>query len=408
MQSRCTYRIISIQLFVLSVFLFAQLYFNSLKAQPTVLFKPIIQGLNKPIDVRSANDGSGRLFICEQAGLIKIYKNGNLLPKPFLDLRNVVQRGKEYSGLYCVAFPLDYKKSNFFFVHYINRSGNTIIARYQASKVNPDSAIANSQAILFTIRGKSTGGEHMGDMQFAKDGHLYISLNDGSYYNNTTDFAQDGKSLLGKILRLDVLVKDPPYYKIPEDNPFINNPKIRPEIWAFGLRDAWRWSFDRLNGNMWITDVGGDKWEEVNVRTPNQPFGVNFGWPCYEGNSIFDTTHCAGKRKYTFPLFVYPHINNSSAEVITGGYVYRGSAYPTMQGYYICADYTWGYVWKIIPDGLGGINVYKQSGLPIGIVGFGEDENSELYAASLLDGTIYKVQTTTDELPIVSLDKNLE
>ena len=408
MQNPCTYRIITIQLFVLSIFLFAQLYFTSLKAQPTILFKPIIQGLNKPIDVRSANDGSGRLFICEQIGLIKIYKNGALQPKPFLDIRNVVQRGKEYAGLYCVAFPLDFKKSNFFFVFYINRSGNTIIARYQASNINPDSAIANSEVILFAIPGKRTGGPHMGDMHFARDGRLFISLNDGSFYSNTTDFAQDGKSLLGKILRLDIVVKDSPYYKIPDDNPFINNPKIRDEIWAFGLRDAWRWSFDSKTGNMWIADVGGDKWEEVNIRTPNQPFGVNFGWPCYEGNSVFDTMGCGKMKRYTFPIFSYPHLNNTSAEVITGGYVYRGNNYPSMQGYYICADYTWGYVWKIISDGQGGVNAYKQSGLPLGIVGFGEDENKELYAASLSDGTIYNVQTTTAELPIASSSKILE
>jgi glucose/arabinose dehydrogenase len=408
MQTPCNFRISCMHVYMLLLFFSAAFYSTQLKGQPQIIFSPLIQNLNSPIDIKNAGDGSGRLFISEQGGVIKIYKNGRLLKKPFLDISNLVQQGRQYSGLYCVAFPLDYKKSNFFFVHYVNRSGNTIIARYQASKANPDSAILNSQAILITIRGKGTGGSHMGDMHFAKDGHLYISLNDGSFYSNTTDFAQDGKSLLGKILRLDVQVKDSPYYKIPEDNPFINNPKIRHEIWAFGLRDAWRWSFDRLNGNMWIPDVGGDKWEEINIRTPNQPFGVNFGWPCYEGNDIFDTTGCAAKGKYVFPLFTYPHTNDSSAEVITGGYVYRGNAYPSMQGYYICADYTWGNVWKIIPDGVGGINVYEQSGLPTGIVGFGEDENSELYAVSLSNGTIYKVQTTTDELPIASLDKNLE
>lgn len=162
---------------------------------------------------------------------------------------------------------------------------------------------------------------------------------------------------------------------------------------------------------MWITDVGGDKWEEVNRRTPNQLMGANFGWPCYEANEPFDTAGCGNKGKYVFPLFSYPHASATSAEVITGGYVYRGTAYPALQGYYICMDYTWGYVWKLKPNSQGGVNAYKQTGLPLAIVGFGEAENGELYAVSLLNGTVYQVQATTPpmdkSLPVSSISSDL-
>lgn len=406
MQKPCNLSI-QAKLFCLTFCCFCSIFFYSadVKAQPQLVFKPLVQNLNLPIDIRNARDGSGRIFVSEQGGLIKIFKNGNMLSKPFLDLRKIVQQGKEYSGLYCIEFSPDYKRSGFFFVFYINNDGNTILARYQVSSSNPDSALANSGVTLITILGKGTGGAHMGDMHFAKDGYLYISFNDGSFYSKTTEYAQNGQSLLGKMLRLDISVKAPPYYRIPPDNPFINNPKIRNEIWAFGLRNAWRWSFDAKNGNIWIADVGGDKWEEVNVRSPKQPTGINFGWPCYEGNDTFDISRCGNINRYTFPIFTYPHLSNTSAEVLTGGYVYRGKAYPALQGYYICADYTWGNAWKIAQSGQG-ITVYEQSGLPLSIVGFGEDENKELYAVSLLGGTFYKIEATQgSEVPIASIAK---
>jgi len=382
--------------FTMSLSFCFSLFFSSLAAQPQLILTPLIQNLDRPIDIRSAGDGSGRLFICEQGGLIKIYKNGALLSKPFLDLRSIVEGDREYPGLYCIAFAPDYITSRFFFVYYVNEDNFTILARYQTSRTNPDSAIASSGVVLLSIDGRGTGGAHTGDMHFARDGYLYISFNDGSFYGKTTKFAQDGQSLLGKMLRLNVRVQNAPYYSIPADNPFVNNSAVRDEIWALGLRNIWRWSFDRRTSNLWMADVGGDKWEEVNVRTPGQPTGVNFGWPCYEGNAVFDTTGCGSRANYVFPVWEYPHINAASAEVITGGYVYRGAAYPALQGYYICADYTTGNAWKIIRNA-GVINAYLQTGLPTGLVDFGEDENGELYTASLSTGIVYRVQATATE-----------
>jgi glucose/arabinose dehydrogenase len=286
-----------------------------------------------------------------------------------------------------LAFPPDYEKSQTFFVFYTDKNNSAIIAQYKASKTNPDSAIVNSRSVLLSIPGKG----HLGDLQFDKNGYLYITICDNSYYNRTTNFAQDGTLLLGKMLRLNVNISTPPYYSIPPDNPYVNNPNVRHEIWSFGLRNAWRWSFDK-NGDMWIPDVGGDNWEEVNVETPTKSKGANYGWPCYEGNASLITDGCGSKSGYVFPVFTYPHNTINGGHVIIGGFVYRGNAYPAMSGYYICVDFDSSRAWKIKPNGSGGWNVYLQKDVPTGIESFGEGEDGELYAASI-NGTVYRVQT---------------
>lgn len=169
---------------------------NKASAQPQLIFTPVIEGLILPIAVRNAGDGSGRLFICEQRGLIKIYKNGILLSTPFLDLTSVVKSSGEYAGLYSIAFAPDYIRSRLFFVYYVNKDGRTVLARYQTSKTNPDSALASSEIIVLKIEGKGSTSAHTGDMHFGKDGYLYISFNDGSFYSKTTRFAQDGQSFV--------------------------------------------------------------------------------------------------------------------------------------------------------------------------------------------------------------------
>ena len=379
-----------IKLFFVFIFCFA----GSVKAQPQLSFTPFIQNFTNPLLVTNAGDGSGRLFIVEQSGVIKIYKNGVVLPKPFLDLSNIIPHIND-EGMYNLVFAPDYKNNKTFFVFYYAKGGLTKLARYKTSKTNPDSAIASSGVVLLSLSGNNSGGAHVGDMHFGKDGYLYISINDGSIYDNTTAFAQDGQSMLGKILRLNVVnVNTPPYYTIPPDNPYVNDPDVLDEIWALGLRNAWRWSFDKRNGNMWLADVGGDHWEEVDFRTPSQSAGTNYGWPCYEGDSTFITTGCKSSSNYSFPVFEYAHNNDTSAEVITGGYVYNGTAYPALKGYYVCADYTKGNAWLIKSKRSGGWNVFKETGFPLGLVSFGEDENSELYAASLSTGIIYKVGTS--------------
>lgn len=360
------------------------------KAQPQLTFTPLIQGLSLPVNVKNAADSSGRLFIVEQTGKIKIYKNGVLQPKPFIDLTSLVAIG-EYKGLWSIAFPSDYRKTRQFFVYYHDKGNNTILARYQASKTNPDSVIMSSRVVLLSLRDTVTNGPHMGEMHFGRDGYLYITINDGSYLSNTTRFSQDGQSLFGKMLRLNVRVTTAPYYSIPADNPFVTDPKVRDEIWSLGFRNAWRWSFDRTTNNMWLADDGGDQWDEVNVRTRTQPGGANFGWPCYEGTEAFISNGCKDSSSYAFPIFVNPPDTNGQA--IIGGYVYRGKQFSMLKGYYICSDYIQSKAWKIISNGSGGWNIFEQLNIPASISSYGEDEGAELYATSL-EGILYQVGAT--------------
>lgn len=357
-------------------------------AQPNLTYTPLVQGLSQPVNVKNAGDSSGRLFIVEQTGKIKIYKNGVIQPKPFIDITNLVAVG-EYKGLWSIAFPPDFRKSRMFFIYYHDKGNNTILARYQTSKTNPDSVIMSSRVVLLSLFDSVTLGPHLGEMQFGKDGYLYITVNDGSFLNNTTQFAQDGSTLYGKMLRINTKATVPPYYTIPPDNPFTTNPNVRDEIWYMGFRNAWRFSFDRINGNMWISDVGGFQWDEINVRTKKQPAGVNFGWPCYEGAQSFIQNGCQDSLSYVFPIFVNPP-DSTGAMAIIGGYVYRGKTYSALKGYYICSDYVQNKAWKIVSNGSGGWNIFEQLNIPALISSYGEGEDGELYATSL-DGTVYSI-----------------
>ncbi|QEC66708.1 PQQ-dependent sugar dehydrogenase [Panacibacter ginsenosidivorans] len=375
------------RVFILCCFFSSGVVYTA-KTQPQLTFTPLIQNLNLPVNVKNAGDSSGRLFIVEQTGKIKIYKNGAVQPTPFIDLTSLVAVG-EYKGLWSIAFAPDYKKSRQFFVYYHDKGNNTILARYQASKTNPDSAVLSSRVELLSLKDTVTNGPHLGEMHFGKDGYLYITINDGSYLGNTTKFAQDGQSLFGKMLRLNIKATVAPYYSIPPDNPFINDSTVRDEIWLLGFRNAWRWSFDRTTLNMWIADDGGEQWDEVSVRTRKQPVGANMGWPCYEGTQPFLTKGCKDSSTYTFPIFINPP-DTTGAQAIIGGYVYRGKAYRPLKGYYVCADYVQNKAWKIITNGAGGWNIFEQINIPAGITSFGEGEDAELYATSS-SGIVYKV-----------------
>ena len=371
------------------VFCFA----NLLHAQPQVSFSSFIQNLSSPVEITNAHDGSGRLFIVEQGGKIKIYENSRLQRQPFLDLGKVVGKGL-FQGIWSIAFSPNYKNDRTFFLLLTDKSSTSKLMRFQTSSSNPDSAIVSSGIVLISVPGNSTGGPHFGDMHFGPDGYLYYTWSDGSSPKNTTNFAQDGQVFMGKMLRINVNnINKPPYYSIPANNPFINNPNVRPEIWNFGFRDAWRWSFDRVTGDSWIADVGADSAEEVDFRTPVQAPASNFGFPCYEANRPFITTGCGNISNYVFPIFNYHHDVPEGGQTIIGGYVYRGSSFPSLQGYYICSDFSSNNLWKIKPNGLGGWDVYLQSAIPNNIVGYGEDENGELFAVSYTTGIAYKVQS---------------
>lgn len=363
-------------------------------AQPQLSYNMIAQGLAKPVSITNAGDGSGRLFIVEQAGTVKILKNGSVLNTPFLDIKNLTNAGAEYKGLFSIAFPADYNRKGMFFVFYTDKNGASILARFKTNKSNPDLAVVSSRVEVLSISSEAGNGPHFGDMHFGKDGYLYVMISDVSRPGVLNNFAQNGQSLAGKILRLNIQVANAPYYRIPADNPFVNNPLVRGEIWSLGLRNAWHWSFDRQTGDAWIADVGEADWEEVNFTSAAQAKGANYGWHCYEGNADFNTTGCDNKSSYTFPVFTYPHNASNGGSAVIGGYVYRGNAYPALQGYYICSDYVSSNAWKLKPNGLGGVTVDMQSsGVPSAIVGYGEDESGELYAVSI-SGSVYRVQAT--------------
>jgi glucose/arabinose dehydrogenase len=367
---------------------------NFIHAQPVIGFNNFIpSGLSSPVDITNANDGSNRLFIVEQGGRIRIHNGTTLLSIPFLNISSIITTGGE-RGLLSLAFHPNYRINRYFFVYYTNLSGDITIARYQAQAAIPDEADAASGVVLMNIP-KPFSNHNGGDLNFGTDGYLYFGTGDGGSGGDPFNNSQNGLSLLGKMIRIDInnfLI--PPYYTIPPDNPYVSDPNVDDHIWALGLRNPWRWSFDRGTNDMWIADVGQSAWEEVNYRPAGSNGGINYGWRCYEGNAPYNTTGCLPQSNYISPLFVYPHSSATGGFSITGGFVYRGPEYPVLLGYYICADYVSGNVWLINPNGSGGWIIRMQSGLPGNIVSFGESESGTLYAVSL-GGMVYKVDVIT-------------
>lgn len=375
--------------------LFIVVCFIDTNAQPTLGFNKILSGLSSPVDIKNAGDGSQRLFIVEQPGKIKIYKNGSVLTKPFLDLTAMVRyRGGE-QGLLSVAFHPQYKNNGVFFVYYNNTNGDITLARYLVSKTNPDVADASSGVILFSRPKPGDYSNHNGGtLQFGKDGYLYLSIGDGGGSGDPFRNGQNGQTFYGKMLRLDVNVRNAPYYKIPPDNPFVNDPNVLDEIYYLGLRNPWKWSFDRETREAWIGDVGQDSIEEIDFRKPAGA-GANFGWSCYEGTHSFNTNNCKARSNYVFPVFQYHHDQTNGGECVIGGYVYRGTKFTQLNGYYICADYISNNAWKIKPDGAGGWKVFLQKNVPAGIISFGENEVGELFASTSA-GDIYHIVVTSN------------
>ncbi len=376
----------------------------SLFAQaPTVSFPLFVSGLASPVKLTNANDNSNRLFVVEQDGKIKIIKNGVVQPKPFLDISSKTNLNGE-QGFLSIAFPPKYKQLGYFFIYYTDLDGNVTVARYQVSKSNPDSALFSSERILFNLPKPGGFTNHNGgDIFFGKDNFLYITIGDGGDGGDPFNNSQNGNVFFGKMLRVNVATNTAPYYTIPASNPFVNDPNIKDEIYAVGLRNPWRWSFDRLNGDIWIADVGQDKREEVNYLTAANAKGANYGWRCYEGSIGYNLTGCGSSSNYVFPIFDYTHNLSTGGFSITGGFVYRGTQYPSLQGYYLCADYITANLWKINPNGSGGWNVVRQK-CPNSIASFGEDENGEMYAVSN-NGKIYNV--TASPAPIASAQKGI-
>ncbi len=355
---------------------------------------PIItSGLSQPVHITNAGSGDTRLFIVEQAGRIRIYKDSALLTTPFLDISTtgadrVKCCGEE--GLLSVAFPPNYASTGRFYVYYVNKSGNLVIARYLVS-ANPDVADVDSEQIVLTISHPTNSNHNGGQLAFGpNDGYLYIGPGDGGGGGDPGENAQDPAELLGKILRIDVETGSPVTYTIPATNPYTQTVSYRGEIWALGMRNPWRFSFDRATGDLFIGDVGQGNWEEIDYQLASSSGGENYGWDCYEGNQSYEPAGCTST--YTFPIYEYDH---GVGNAVSGGYVYRGSQFPDLVGHYFFADYGFGNFWDLFPDGSGGWQVTAHGFLVSNPSSFGEGSDGELYVSSLSTGAIYQVQGNT-------------
>ena len=352
--------------------------------------------LNKPVSIKHAGDD--KLFVAEQAGkIIIINADGIVQTTPFLDINNLVINTGNERGLLGLAFHPEYATNGYFFVNYINNSGNTVISRFTKDFTTPETADPNSELIILTYDQPYTN-HNGGDLAFGPDGYLYIASGDGGSSGDPQNRAQNKLSLLGKMLRLDIdTVTETENYGIPTDNPFIEDSEARPEIWAYGLRNPWRFSFDRLNGDHWIADVGQGAYEEINSVSPVEASsGLNYGWKCYEGSDTYNTTGCADQSTYTFPVSGYYHFGDGEVKCsITGGYRYRGSNYPNFNGWYFFADLCSQEIGYLVYDETNEAWTKSFQQFSGQWSAFGEDINGELYVSDISEGGIYKLIDAT-------------
>jgi uncharacterized protein (TIGR03437 family) len=339
----------------------------------------VASGLAAPTVITHAGDGSGRLFVAEQAGRIRILENGAVLPQPFLDIRSRVLCCNE-RGLLGLAFPRGFAQSGRFYVHYSNLQGDTTIAQYRVG-ADPNVADPSSEIILLSVD-QPFVNHNGGEIAFGPDGYLYLGLGDGGSGGDPQNNAQRLNTLLGKILRVDV-EGNPGALRTPPDNPFLTSPNARPEIWAFGLRNPWRFSFDRATGDLWIGDVGQNIWEEINYQPAGSTGGQNYGWRVTEGLHCFNPAVNCNMEGFTLPVHEYSH--SAGACSVTGGYVYRGNAIPSLRGTYIYGDYCDGRIWGLARQGDQFVNRLLLASNFL-ITTFGEDEAGEVYVGSATGG----------------------
>ncbi len=347
-----------------------------------ITLNPIATGFTDPVEITHAGDT--RLFVVQQGGLIRILNtNGTINATPFLNLSTIISSGGE-RGLLGLAFHPNYATNGFFFVNYTNTSGNTVIARYSVS-ANPN--IANTTGTILMTITQPYANHNGGTIKFGPDGYLYIGMGDGGLSGDPGNRAQNINENLGKMLRIDVNSTSAPFYTSPSTNPYIGVAG-NDEIWAIGLRNPWKFSFNRLNGDLWIADVGQNAIEEIDkVASPLPNTGINFGWRCYEGNSTYNTTGCAAASTMTFPFAQYSRSGGACS--VTGGYFYTGTLYPNFQNKYFFTDYCDD---KIRMVNSAGVITTTTAFSGNNFVTFGEDVNGELYIAGISSGTIFRLQ----------------
>ncbi len=348
----------------------------------------VASGFEDPLYVTTAGDGSERLFVVEQAGTIRIVEAGEVIETPFLDITERVGSDGSEQGLLGLAFAPNYAESGFFYIDYTDVDGNTVVSRFTVTD-DPNVADVDSESVVLQ-QDQPFANHNGGGVVFGPDGYLYIGLGDGGSGGDPNGNAQNLATWLGKILRIDVdpeNVEAGEPFAIPEDNPFVGQQDAMPEIWAFGLRNPWRFSFDRETGDLWIGDVGQGDIEEIDLLPANQA-ATNLGWNVLEGTSCFNTPDCDASA-YTAPVLEYTHDEGGCS--VTGGYVYRGEAMPDLRGAYIFADFCTGYLWGGGQDADGSWTMSEPIETELSISSFGEDAAGELYLTDLSGGAVYRL-----------------
>lgn len=353
---------------------------------PLVRPELVVAGIGQPTGIVSTSDATdSRLFVLEQGGFIRIINAARkLVEKPFLDISAKVAPGGEM-GLLGLVFHPQYKENGYFYVNYVDKNQNTIIARYTVS-ADANTADPASEKILFTLK-QPYANHNGGDLVFGPDGYLYIALGDGGSGGDPENRAQNKSEYFGKILRIDVNKGDP--YSIPSTNPFVDEAGTKPEIWALGLRNPWRISFDKKTGDLYIADVGQGELEEVNVQKSTSKGGENYGWRCYEGKQAYKLDGCKSNSEYVMPVLEYDHKQDRCS--ITGGYVYRGEKYPALVGKYFYGDYCNGQLFYANNKNNTWTNTLVAT-TPYLISTFGQGSDGELYFADFKTGSIYHLR----------------
>lgn len=366
------------------------LFFAAAKVYPQVNFVNAFPNLSfsLPLFLTHSGDGTNRIFVVQQRGLIRVFPNDSMTTnvQTFLDVTNLVNQSGNERGLLGLAFHPNYSSNRYFFIYYTRSSDGALrISRFTTQSGNPNKADSLSELNMLTIPHPTYTNHNGGCLMFGGEGNLYIGTGDGGSGGDPNNNAQNLNSLLGKMLRIDINTPSGGNnYSIPPTNPYAGGGGA-PEIFATGLRNPWRFSRDAVTGTIYCGDVGQDAWEEIDTIS----VGKNYGWRCYEGNAPYNTSGCGPIGIYTFPIAVYQNVGSDIS--VTGGYVYRGARVPWLVGRYIYADYGSRKVWKLLLSG-GVVSDNSIIGVaPTGIPSFGVDQNNELYIVGG-NGTIYKLQ----------------